>query len=70
LAYANAADRVAVGNLLADNSKWTGGVYYSLTKNLTLLGEVSYVDTFAHNESLNGAENKSTNFNVGAFLAF
>jgi predicted porin len=70
LAYANAADRVAVGNLLADNSKWTGGVYYSLTKNLTLLGEVSYVDTWAHNESLNGAENKSTNFNVGAFLAF
>jgi predicted porin len=52
--------------LLDKNSKVTGGVYYSLTKNLTILGEVSGVKTQAHN----GNENKSTNGNVGAFMSF
>ncbi len=52
--------------LLKENSKLTGGVYYSLTKNLTLLGEVSGVKTQAHN----GNENKSTNVNFGAFMSF
>jgi len=52
--------------LLKENSKVTGGVYYSLTKNLTLLGEVSGVKTQAHN----GNENKSTNGNFGAFMSF
>jgi hypothetical protein len=52
--------------LLEKNSKVTGGVYYSLTKNLTLLGEVSGVKTQAHN----GNENKSTNGNFGAFMSF
>jgi predicted porin len=52
--------------LLKENSKVTGGVYYSLTKNLTLLGEVSGVKTQAHN----GNENKSTNVNFGAFMSF
>jgi predicted porin len=66
LAFANAADRAAVPDLLAENAKVTGGVYYSLTKNLTLLGEVSRVWTIAHNDG----ENKSTDVNVGAFLAF
>jgi predicted porin len=66
LDYANAADQAAVPDLLKENSKVTGGVYYSLTKNLTLLGEVSGVKAQAHN----GNENKSTNGNVGAFLSF
>src|SRR6202790_3892973 len=52
--------------LLKENSKVTGGVYYSLTKNLTLLGEISGVKTQAHN----GNENKSTNGNFGAFMSF
>src|SRR5882762_905079 len=52
--------------LLKENSKVTGGVYYSLTKNLTLLGEVSGVKTQAHN----GNENKSTNGNFRAFMSF
>lgn len=52
--------------LLEKNSKVTGGVYYSLTKNLTLLGEVSGVKAQAHN----GDENKSTNGNIGAFISF
>jgi predicted porin len=66
LDFANAADAAAVPDLLRENSKVTGGVYYSLTKNLTLLGEVSGVKTQAHN----GNENKSTNANAGAFLSF
>ncbi len=66
LDYANAADAAAVPNLLDKNSKVTGGLYYSLTKNLTLLGEVSSVKTLAHN----GYENKSTDVNAGAYLSF
>ena len=71
LDYANAADRttveaVAGRSLLSKNRKVTGGVYYSLTKNLTILGEVSDVHADAHN----GSSNHSTNFNAGAFLSF
>jgi hypothetical protein len=66
LQYANAADSAAEPTLLDSNNKVTGGVYYSLTKNLTLLGEVSDVWTKAHD----GGENKSVNGNVGAFLSF
>ncbi len=66
LDYANDADRAAVPNLLRRNSKVTGGAYYSLTKNLTLLSEVSQVETKAHS----GGSNDSTNFNIGAYLAF
>src|SRR5882672_10173626 len=63
LDLANAADSAA---LVSKNRKVTGGVYYSLTKNLTLLGEISDVQADAHN----GNKNKSTNGNVGAFLSF
>ena len=66
LDFADAADATAVPNLLDKNSKVTGGVYYSLTKNLTILGEVSAVKTQAHS----GNENKSTNGNIGAFMSF
>jgi predicted porin len=52
--------------LVKENSKVTGGVYYSLTKNLTILGEISGVKAQAHN----GNENKSTNGNIGAFMSF
>jgi len=63
LDLANATDLAA---LVSKNRKVTGGVYYSLTKNLTLLGEFSDVQADAHN----GNKNKSTNGNVGAFLSF
>jgi predicted porin len=66
LQYADAADAAAVPTLLDSNNKVTGGVYYSLTKNLTLLGELSDVWTKAHD----GGENKSVNGNIGAFLSF
>jgi hypothetical protein len=66
LQYANAPDATNNPTLVDKNSKVTGGVYYSLTKNLTLLGEVSRVQAQAHN----GDENKSTNANLGAFLSF
>ncbi len=66
LGYANAADQASTPNLLASNTKVTGGAYYSLTKNLTLVGEVSSAETKAHN----GGKNQSTNFNIGTFLSF
>src|SRR5882757_6156788 len=66
LQYANAADATAVPHLLDSNNKVTAGAYYSLTKNLTLLGELSDVWTKAHD----GGENKSVNGNIGAFLSF
>jgi hypothetical protein len=66
LQFAGPFDEASVPNLLDKNSKVTAGVYYSLTKNLTLLGEVSDVWTKAHD----GGENKSVNGNIGAFLSF
>jgi predicted porin len=66
LDVANAADQIANPGLVSKNRKVTGGVYDSLTKNLTLLAEVTEVKADAHN----GNTNKSTNFNVGAFLSF
>jgi hypothetical protein len=66
LSYANLADSFGVPDLLDSNNKVTAGLYYSLTKNLTLLTEVSDVWTKAHD----GGENKSVNGNIGAFLAF
>jgi len=52
--------------LVRSNSKITGGAYYSLTKNLTLVGEVSSVTA----KSQNGGKNEAMNFNVGTFLSF
>jgi hypothetical protein len=74
LAFANAADRAADyasggAHLVSENAKVTGGVYYSLTKNLTLLGEVSWAQTTAHFQSdINN--NTSGGGNFGVFLAF
>ncbi|HEY6451372.1 MAG TPA: hypothetical protein VIX87_02100 [Steroidobacteraceae bacterium] len=69
LSFANATDRLTTPFLLSENAKVTGGLYYSMTKNLTLLGEVSWVNTTAHTDS-NVNNNTSVNVNVGAFLAF
>ena len=66
LDFANALDQANAPALVSKNRKVTGGVYYSLTKNLMLLGEISDVHADAHN----GNSNHSTNFNAGAFLAF
>jgi hypothetical protein len=66
LQYGSASDALAIPDLLESNNKVTAGVYYSLTKNLTVLGEASDVWTKAHN----GNENKSVNGNFGAFLSF
>jgi predicted porin len=66
LDFANAADQLANPDLLHYNQKFTVGVYYSLTKNLTLLAEGSGVKS----ESQVDASNSATTFNVGAFLGF
>lgn len=66
LDFAGAADAAGTPNLLQKNSKFTVGAYHALTSNLTLLAEISDVTTEAHN----GAENRSGNFNIGAFLSF
>lgn len=61
------ADGPAAGSSLVEkNSKYTVGVYHSLTPNLTLLAEFSDLESEAHN----GDKNDSSNFNVGAFLSF
>lgn len=52
--------------LVAKNKKFTGGVYFSLTKNLTLLGEFSNVKSDAQG----GGSNSANTVNVGAFLGF
>jgi len=52
--------------LVKTNQKYTAGVYYSLTKNLTLLSEFTQTNAEAHN----GQENDSSNFNIGAYLSF
>jgi len=52
--------------LVRSNRKATGGVYYSLTKNLTLLGEYSN----EKDENQLGDTNTSNTFNIGAFVAF
>lgn len=56
----------AQSTLVRSNSKITGGAYYSLTKNLTLVGEVTQVTSKAHI----GGKNEALNFNVGTFLSF
>jgi predicted porin len=52
--------------LVKKNSKYTAGVYQSLTDNLMLLAEFSDIRA----EAQNGVENKAQTFNVGAFLKF
>src|SRR5690606_32843272 len=52
--------------LVRRNEKVTLGAYHSLTRNLTLLAELTRVQSEAHD----GIENESTNFNIGAFLSF
>ena len=52
--------------LVESNKKVTGGVYHSLTKNLTLVGEVTSVEAKNHA----GGKNEAINFNIGTFLSF
>jgi predicted porin len=75
LNYADAADQLANPNLLANNTKYTLGVYYSLTKNLTLLAEGSRTKSTAQSDlpTANGGfsdSNSGTTVNVGAYLGF
>jgi predicted porin len=66
LDWANNADSIANPNLVSSNKKGTIGVYYSLTKNLTLLAEGSNTKSEAHV----GGSNSANTINVGAFLGF
>ena len=66
LDFANSADAVANPNLVSSNRKGTIGLYYSLTKNLTLLAEGSQVKAYAQSS----ASNSATTVNVGAFFKF
>ena len=49
---------------MANNKKGTFGAYWSLTKNLTLLAEVT--ETKSSNQA--GGDNKANTFNVGAYV--
>lgn len=65
LDYGNAADQATNPDLVRSNRKDTVGVYYSLTKALTLLAEGSYV------KDVSGAgSNHATTINIGAYLGF
>jgi predicted porin len=66
LDFADSADQIANPNLVASNRKGTVGLYYSLTKNLTLLLEGSDVKSYAQT----GGSNTATTVNAGAYLAF
>jgi len=66
LKFANAFDSVANPDLVSSNRKGTLGLYYSLTKNLTLLAEGSEVKSYAQS----GGSNSATTVNVGAFFKF
>jgi predicted porin len=65
LDYANAADQAANPFLVSSNKKGTVGAYYSLTKNLTLLAEISRLKSTS-----SAGSNDATTFNAGAFLGF
>jgi len=67
LDYANGADALANPALVASNRKGTIGLYYSLTKNLTLLAEGSQVKSYAQSS---GGSNSATTVNIGAYLGF
>ena len=64
----HASDPADVGDpfLVANNKKGTIGAYWSLTKNLTLLAEVT--ETKSSNQA--GNDNKSNTFNIGAYVGF
>jgi predicted porin len=65
LDFADSLDQAANPTLVRSNRKDTIGVYYSLTKNLILLAEGSYVKDVSAIGS-----NTATTVNVGAFLKF
>jgi predicted porin len=52
--------------LVRSNRKATGGIYYSVTKNLTLLAEYSNVRA----EAQNGGTDTANTVNIGAFVGF
>ncbi len=52
--------------LVRSNRKATGGIYYSMTKNLTLLAEYSNVRA----EAQDGGSNTANTVNIGAFVGF
>ena len=68
LDYASGTDQLAdvIGALVSKNKKGTVGVYYSLTKNLTLLAEGSRTKSENHA----GGSNDAATINAGAFLGF
>ncbi len=66
LDFASTFDQAANPFLVSKNEKGTLGVYYSLTKNLTLLLE----GTRAKSTSQANGSNSATTVNIGAYLGF
>jgi predicted porin len=60
------APQEPISALVTKNWKYTAGIYYSLTENLTLIGEFTQITS----ESQRNRSLRSKNFNVGAYLAF
>jgi predicted porin len=65
LDFADATDQLANPDMVRSNRKDTVGVYYSLTKALTLLAEGSYVKDVSA-----AGSNTATTINVGVYLGF
>jgi len=65
LNFADSLDQTANPDLVRSNRKDTVGLYYSLTKSLTLLAEGSYVK-----DASAAGSNTATTVNVGAYLGF
>jgi predicted porin len=65
LDFADVLDQTSNPDLVRSNRKDTVGVYYSLTKALTLLAEGSYVKDVSA-----AGSNKAETVNVGAYLGF
>jgi|HubBroStandDraft_1064217.scaffolds.fasta_scaffold00036_77 predicted porin len=65
LDFANAADQAANPDMVRSNRKDTVGVYYSLTKALTLLAEGSYVKDVSA-----AGSNEAKTINVGVYFGF
>ncbi|HYB34252.1 MAG TPA: porin [Steroidobacteraceae bacterium] len=63
---ANGADATLNPDLVESNRKVTVGLYYSLTKNLTLIAEGSGTKSYQQV----GGSNSANTFNVGAYLGF
>ena len=66
LSYGENKLKDGIGFGIEKNSNLTGGIYYSLTPSLTLVGEISETES----EAFNGTKADLTGYSIGAILFF